>query len=48
MGGPPGVRIDPFGPPGVFPNMQGGFGRPRREIPDNDLFRPPTGDDMFM
>ena len=57
MGGlaaPPGARIDPFGPPGVggMGGPLGGFpglGRQRpREFPDNDIFRPPGGDDMFM
>ncbi|EKX31981.1 hypothetical protein GUITHDRAFT_121854 [Guillardia theta CCMP2712] len=43
-----GARVDPFGPPGVFPNPNGpAFGWTRREIPD-DIFQPPGGDDMFM
>jgi hypothetical protein len=51
-----GIRTDPFGPPGVHPGGpmggMGGFpgmGRQRpRDFPDNDIFRPPGGDDMFM
>eukprot|EP00961_Rhodomonas_salina_P262137 3542794-Rhodomonas_salina.1 len=31
------------GPRAHCGGVQGGFGRPRREFPDNDLFRPPTG-----
>uniref|UniRef100_A0A7S4KNB0 Proteasome inhibitor PI31 subunit n=1 Tax=Guillardia theta TaxID=55529 RepID=A0A7S4KNB0_GUITH len=48
LAAPPGARVDPFGPPGVFPNPNGpAFGWTRREIPD-DIFQPPGGDDMFM
>jgi proteasome inhibitor subunit 1 (PI31) len=55
LAAPPGARFDPFGPPGAggfggMGNPMGGMARQRpREIPDNDIFRPPFGgDDMFM
>lgn len=37
LGTPPGARFDPFGPP-----------PPNRFEPDNDHFRPPGFDDMYM
>jgi len=42
VGGP---RFDPIGPSGIAPRP--GFHRPHIG-PDNDIFRPPGQDDMFL